>query len=92
MTTVAGLNDIASIYCRLRATCLLNVMGRVAVGTNRSNNQAIFKKTLAVDGHRIILDDIVLVKVVGFGHLRAFTMTSATGEGDIQGIGRCLFI
>jgi hypothetical protein len=34
----------------------------------------------------------MLVQIMGFRHLRAFTMTAPTSEGDIQGIGRGLFV
>ena len=69
-----------------------DVMRAVAAGANRGDNQTPLEEPLAVNGHGVVADDVLLVQFVARRHLGAFFMTAAARRGDIHdvGLGRCV--
>jgi hypothetical protein len=69
-----------------------NIVVGMAAGTNGGHGQSLAEKALAVNGHRIMFQDIMFRNIMGLGHGAPFLMTAAAHEGNVQYIGPGSFV
>lgn len=83
MTFHAGFHHIQAADRRFRVRVGQNIMRGMAAGTYRCNGQTLAKKTLTVDGHGKIFQDIMFTNIMGQGHGAAFLVAAAAGKRNI---------
>lgn len=86
MTLTAGINDIFTINAGEGIVLAPNVVSGMTVAAYCGYYQAVHEQAAAVNGHGVILNNIMLIKPItlGLSHLGTFTMTTTAGIGNIQ--------
>ena len=80
----AGRGHVVDVDTRAGVRVTQDVVSRVAGRADRRHGESLAEQALAVDAHRIVLEDALLRDLVGPGHRRTFPVAVAAEQRHVH--------